>query len=171
MRILFAKQHKTILVLFADGTSSMFSEFDHERALMVYLWEYVEIYAHEHQNDPVTDTIDDPPYPGQRVFDYKSTNPHRYVKRGGPVPIQFPSQLVPFTSIVPPNFYCKEDWDYVWKEHEYMYTCPWFASCKSTSLESQPARQTLTYRLVPGHNSTSKGYFEGHALVAPVAMN
>jgi hypothetical protein len=79
MRILFAKQHKTIPVLFANGTCLMFSKFDQERAFMVYFWKYLKIYAHEHQNDPVTDTINHRSYTGEKVFDYKSDNPQRYI--------------------------------------------------------------------------------------------
>lgn len=130
----------------------MFSPFDKERNSMVYLWEFLKIYAHEHEKDPVIDTIVDPFYPSETVFDHKSDNPHRYTAAGGPVPIQFASRLVPYTSIVPANFYCKNDWDYTWKDLEYMYT---FLGLRAVS-QQLSIRQILMYRSTPSPSSMSR---------------
>ena len=119
---------------------------------MVYLWEFLKIYAHEHEKDPVIDTIVDPFYPSETVFDQKSDNPHRYTAAGGPVPIQFASRLVPCTSIVPANFYCKNDWDYTWKDLEYMYT---FLGLRAVS-QQLSIRQILMYRSTPSPSSMSR---------------
>ena len=42
--------------------------------------------------------MDDPSFPGKKVFDYKSDYPQRFTARGGPVPLIPGSRLVPLLS-------------------------------------------------------------------------
>ena len=93
--------------------------------------------------------MDDPSFPGKKVFDYRSDYPQRYTARGGPVPLISSSRLVPLTGLLPAKCYVAKHAEYAWKFNEMRFsilaarvvslsnirkvplTCSWTSSLKA----------------------------------------
>ena len=117
----FYAQKKIIPVTFPDAMSYFFSKHKWERKFMAWFWSLLLRYCDETpednddgSNDAVTDMIIDPEDDRAEIFDYKSSFPVNYTSKGGPVPIPFGSRLVPYTGIVPSNYYKHEN-EFSWK--------------------------------------------------------
>jgi hypothetical protein len=85
---LFAEQDKIVPVAFGDAMALLFSDNAWERRFMIAMWEMLKVYAKHHLIHP--DTMDDPSFPGTKVFDSKSDYTQRSTTRGGPAPSSQP---------------------------------------------------------------------------------
>jgi hypothetical protein len=110
---------------------------------MIAMWEMLKVYAKHHLIHP--DTMDDPSFPGTKVFDSKSDYTQRSTTRGDPVPLIPASRLVPLTGIIPAKYYVARPAESNWKFNEMRFAIPAARVVSLSNIRKLP----LTCRWMP----------------------